>query len=257
MKESANQIIFGRHPVVEAIQANASIDKVLLQRDTRGELEKELRHLTRDRNIPLQMVPKDRLNKIVRGNHQGVIAFMAPVGFQRLEDLLPLLFEQSAMPLFVLLDGVTDVRNFGAIARSAEIAGAHAIVMGRNKTPLLNAEALKTSAGALRDIPVCRESSLPAAIEYLQQSGVRVLASDLEAEDRLMDLDLTGPVAFVLGAEGRGISPSIAKMSDQRFIIPQRGKTDSFNVSVAAGIMLYESMRQRLDLRRLVHPTMG
>lgn len=246
MQKSPKEFIYGRHPVVEALKANASIDKVLLQQGTTGDLEKELRHLTRDRNIPLQMVPKDRLNRIVRGNHQGVIAFTTPVTLQRIEDVLPLLFEQSKTPLLVLLDGVTDIRNFGAIARSAELCGAHAIVMGRNKTPMMNAEAVKTSAGALHRIPVCRQSSLPAAMEYLQQSGVRVLASDLEAEQPLHNVDLKGPVAFILGAEGRGISPTIAKMADERFIIPQQGETDSFNVSVAAGIMLYECMRQRM-----------
>lgn len=246
MQKSSKEFIYGRHPVIDALKANASIDKVLLQRGTTGDLEKELRYLTRDRNIPLQMVPKDRLNRIVRGNHQGVIAFTSPVTLQRLENVLPLLYEQSQIPLFILLDGVTDIRNFGAIARSAELCGAHAIVMGRNKTPMLNAEAVKTSAGALRRIPVCRQSSLPAAIEYLQQSGVRVLASDLTAEKPLHQVDLKGPVAFILGAEGRGISPSIAKIADERFVIPQRGNTDSFNVSVAAGIMLYECLRQRL-----------
>lgn len=246
MQKSSKEFIYGRHPVIEALKANESIDKVLLQRGTTGDLEKELRYLTRDRNIPLQMVPKDRLNRIVRGNHQGVIAFTSPISLQRLEDVLPLLFEQSKTPLFVLLDGVTDIRNFGAIARSAELCGAHGIVMGRNKTPMVNAEAVKTSAGALRRIPVCRESSLPAAVEYLQQSGVQVLASDLTAEKPLHQVDLTGPIAFILGAEGRGISPSIAREADERFIIPQQGETDSFNVSVAAGIMLYECMRQRL-----------
>lgn len=245
MIEKIKDFVFGRHPVLEALQSDVFVDKVLLQQGTTGDFEKQIRHLSRAQNVPVQMVPKERLNKIVRGNHQGVIAFTAPVAFQLLEHVLPKLFEESANPLFLVFDGITDVRNFGAIARSAEILGAHAIVMGRNKTPMLNAEAVKTSAGALRQIPVCREKSVPAAITYLQESGVRVLASDLEATDTLLQMDLKGPVAFVLGAEGRGISPSIAKMADDRFIIPQFGKTDSFNVSVAAGIMLYETRRQR------------
>lgn len=245
MAAPKNDFIYGRHPVLEALQSDVSIDKVLLQRDTLGELEKTLRHLTRARNIPLQMVPRDRLNRIVRGNHQGVIAFTAPITFQRLMDILPLVYERAGMPLMVLLDGVTDVRNFGAIARAAELCGAHALVMGRNNTPMVNAEAVKASAGALHRIPVCRESSLPVAVEWLQQSGVRVLASDLSAEKPVFSMDLAGPIAFLLGAEGRGVSPSLIKMADEAFLIPQLGTSDSFNVSVAAGIMLYESLRQR------------
>jgi 23S rRNA (guanosine2251-2'-O)-methyltransferase len=167
------------------------------------------------------------------------------VRYYKLEDVLPTVYERSEVPLLVLLDSVTDVRNFGAIARTAEVCGAHALVVPQKNTALINAEAMKTSAGALNILPVCRESSLMAAVEYLQMSGVQVLASDLKAEARLQDLDLKLPTAFVLGAEGEGISEPIARRADQRFIIPQLGQTDSLNVSVAAGMMLYESMRQR------------
>ncbi|NBC06890.1 MAG: 23S rRNA (guanosine(2251)-2'-O)-methyltransferase RlmB [Bacteroidetes bacterium] len=238
-------LLYGRHPVVEALQKGVSLDKVMLQQGIRGEMEKELRHLCKQAGIPLHVVPKDRLKRLTSGNHQGVVAFQALVRYYKLEDVLPTIYERSEVPLLVLLDSVTDVRNFGAIARTAEVCGAHALVVPQKNTALINAEAMKTSAGALNILPVCRESSLMAAVEYLQMSGVQVLASDLQAEAPLQKLDLKLPTAFVLGAEGEGISEPIARRADQRFIIPQLGQTDSLNVSVAAGMMLYESMRQR------------
>ena len=238
-------IIYGRHPVVDALRSGTPIEKVMLQQGIRGEMEKELRHLCRDENVLLQVVPKERLNKIVRGNHQGVIALQALIRYYRLEDVLPGIYEKSETPLIVLLDGVTDVRNFGAIARTAEASGAHALVIPQKNSAQINAEAMKTSAGALATIPVCRESSLIAAIEFLQLSGIKVLASSLEATKPLYELDLRQPAAFILGAEGEGISPAVARAADEQFVIPQKGTTDSFNVSVAAGMMLYEAMRQR------------
>ncbi|MCB0567408.1 MAG: 23S rRNA (guanosine(2251)-2'-O)-methyltransferase RlmB [Phaeodactylibacter sp.] len=246
-KEKDISIIYGRHPVVDALRSGTPIEKVMLQQGIRGEMEKELRHLCRDENVLLQVVPKERLNKIVRGNHQGVIALQALIRYYRLEDVLPGIYERSETPLIVLLDGVTDVRNFGAIARTAEAAGAQALVIPQKNSAQINAEAMKTSAGALAAIPVCRESSLIAAIEYLQLSGIKVLASDLAASKPLYALDLRQPVAFILGAEGEGISPAVARAADDQFIIPQKGTTDSFNVSVAAGMMLYEAMRQRRE----------
>ena len=238
-------IIYGRHPVVDALRSGTPIEKVMLQQGIRGEMEKELRHLCRDENVLLQVVPKERLNKIVRGNHQGVIALQALIRYYRLEDVLPGIYEKSETPLIVLLDGVTDVRNFGAIARTAEASGAHALVIPQKNSAQINAEAMKTSAGALATIPVCRESSLIAAIEFLQLSGIKVLASSLEATKPLYELDLRQPAAFILGAEGEGISPAVARAAYEQFVIPQKGTTDSFNVSVAAVMMLYEAMRQR------------
>ena len=165
--------------------------------------------------------------------------------YQQLEDVLPFLFEQADLPLILLLDGVTDVRNFGSIARSAECCGVGALVVPRKGSAQVNAEAIKSSAGALLRIPICRETSIAAAVELLQLSGVPVFASDLQADGPIMEMDFTGPVALVLGAEGEGVSEAVLRKVDKRFVIPQRGETDSFNVSVAAGIMLYEVLRQR------------
>ncbi len=238
--------IYGRHPVTEAIRSGQTIDKVLLQQGTRGEFEKEIRHLCKAAGIPMQVVPREKLSQIVSGNHQGVIALVSLGTYYALEDLLPNIFERSQTPLLLLLDGVTDVRNFGAIARTAECMGAQALVVPQKGSALINADAMKASAGALSKIPVCRERSLSKAVELLQQSGVRVYASDLQAEQCVFELDFRHPTAFLLGSEGAGVSPALLRQADARFIIPQSGETDSLNVSVAAGMMLYEATRQRL-----------
>ncbi len=243
--QSGKEIIYGRHPVTDAIRAGISVDKVMLQQGLRGDFEKEIRALCKEWQIPMVVSPRERFGKWVQGNHQGVIAFIAPIAFQRLEEVLPVIFEKGETPLFVVMDGITDVRNFGAIARTAEVCGAHGLIVPRKRTAWINAEAMKVSAGALSHIPVCRESSLITAIDYLKQSGVRVMASDLEAGRYLFDMDLVGPTALVLGSEGEGISDPVRKAADTTFLIPQKGVTDSLNVSVAAGIMLYEAIRQR------------
>ena len=240
-----NNQVFGRHPVIEAINSGKTIDKVLLQHDAAGEMAREIRKLCKDKFIPLQMVPKERLNRFVRGNHQGVMCWISLIEYQSLEDVLPTIFEKSEVPLILLLDGITDVRNFGAIARSAEVLGAHAIVIPRKKSAQITPDAIKTSAGALLEIPVCREPSIIAAIEFLQQSGVHIYASDLKSRWKMTDMDFSVASALIIGAEDRGVSRSLLQVVDKTFIIPQVGKTDSLNVSVATGIMLYEVMSQR------------
>jgi 23S rRNA (guanosine2251-2'-O)-methyltransferase len=252
-KDKASQatIIYGRHPVMDALKGGEPIDKIVLQQGVRGDFERELRRATKIANIPLQVIPKERLNYLVKGNHQGVAAWMSMLRYYRLEDVLPGIYEKGEMPLLLLLDGVTDVRNFGAIARSAELLGVHAIIIAKKGSAQINAEAIKTSAGALTNIAVCRESSLINAIEQLQTNGIQVMASSLQASDMLYDLDLTQPVAFVMGSEGKGISPPVLRACDRDFIIPQLGTTDSFNVSVATGVILYEATRQRIKTEGL------
>ncbi len=248
MKELKDSLVFGRHPVVEVIRSGRSIDQLWLQRGTTGPFEKEIRSLCREYNIPLKMVPKERLAKLTRSNHQGVVALLAPIPYYRLSDVLPMIYEQSQVPLLLMLDGVTDVRNFGSIARSAVCGGVDAIIIPEKGTARINADALKTSAGALTKISVCREGSLVNALDYLQQSGVQVFASSLDTARRqmkLQNLDLTQPTAFVIGAEDSGVSPHLLRKADQRFLIPQTDAADSYNVAVAAGIMVYEAMRQR------------
>lgn len=245
MSKQSKKLIYGRHPVMDALNSGTPMDKLILQQGVRGDFERDIRKLSKKLNIPLQVVPKERMKAITSGNHQGIIGMMSLLTYYRVEDILPMVYEQSESPLLLLLDGVTDVRNFGAIARSAECSGVHALVIPKKGAAQINAEALKTSAGALNIIPVCRESSLSAAIEQLQMAGVQVFASDLKAEKEIYDMDFSGPVAIVVGSEGEGVSRPILNKVDETFIIPQKGNTDSFNVSVASGIMLYEVMRQR------------
>ncbi|MEO0337981.1 MAG: 23S rRNA (guanosine(2251)-2'-O)-methyltransferase RlmB [Bacteroidota bacterium] len=244
--QTNQNIIYGRHPVIEALETGISIDKVFLLQGTKGELEVKLRQLTRQRNIPLIMAPKEKLSQLSnRGNHQGIVAIMGIIAYYRIDELLPTILEEKKDPLFVILDGITDIRNFGAIARSAELSGVDALIVPTRKSAQINAASLKASAGALAHIPVCRESNIIAAIDLLQMNGVQVLASDLKADKIIYDLDLKEPTAIVLGAEDKGISKPVARQADETFIIPQTGRADSFNVSVAAGIMLYEVNRQR------------
>jgi len=232
---------------MDALKSGKTIDKIVMQQGFKGPVEIEIRQMCKERRIPIQQLPKERLARLADGNHQGMIAFLSLIEYQKLEDILPQLYEQSKVPLFLLLDGVTDVRNFGGIARTAEAMGAQAIVIPRKKSAQINSDAIKASAGALLEIPVCKEASIVAAVEFLQNSGVQVYASDLYAEKGIHHIDFTVPSAIIIGAEGRGVSPSILKMVNETFIIPQVGKTDSLNVSVATGIMMYEVVMQRLD----------
>ncbi|MEZ5057797.1 MAG: 23S rRNA (guanosine(2251)-2'-O)-methyltransferase RlmB [Saprospiraceae bacterium] len=239
------QIVFGRHPVLDALNGNQPVDKVLLQQGTRGELEVTLRHLCKEKNVALQNVPKEKLNFLVRGNHQGVVAFISPITFSRVEDVVPFLFEKGVNPAIAVLDGITDVRNFGAIARSAEVMGFHAIVIPTKGGAQINADAVKASAGALLKIPVCKEPSLVNAMIYLKNSGLQVVSSALDGAKPMGNLDLKGPTAVVIGAEGSGVSKGVQKESNSLFFIPQLGETDSLNASVASGIIFYELQRQR------------
>ena len=243
-------LIFGRHPVLDALKAGQNFDKLFLQRGLRGNYEEEIFKRARLLDIPVQVVPKEKLNRMTGGNHQGVIGLLSLVSYYKLEQLLPLIYEQSDIPLIVLMDGITDVRNFGAIARTAECLGAHALVTPAKGAAAINAEAIKSSAGALLQLPVCREKSIAVAIDILKMSGIQVFASDLSAKRTIQAIDFTGPTAIILGSEGKGIHPKLRSMADETFIIPQYGKTDSFNVSVAAGIILYEVSRQRSSLQK-------
>ena len=243
---SEKQLIFGRHPVADAIRDGQTFDRIFLQQGTTGEFEVAIRHLTREHDIPLQVVPKERLERFTRKTHQGVVGFLSPIAYYRVADVLPTIYEKGENPLFLLLDGITDVRNFGAIARSAELMGVHAIVIPYKGAAQINGDAIKTSAGALTKITVCREKSLVSTIELLKENGIQVFASDLKAAKPISEIDLTGPTALIIGSERSGVSQHVSRGAHGNFIIPQRGSGDSFNVSVASGIALYEVDRQRI-----------
>lgn len=241
-----SNLIYGHHPVVEAIQAGKRIEKVLVQQGMRGEVEKEIRHLTKTNDIPLTVAPREKMDRLVRGAHQGVIAWLAMIDFYTLEDVLPWVYEQGETPLVLLLDGITDVRNFGAICRSAEVMGVHAVVVPQSGAAPANEEAMKASAGALAKIRLCRVRSLFSTIDWLKENGVQIVATALtDRSVSIAEIDFTLPTALILGSEGEGIHPKMLKMSDQVAKIPQVSAFDSLNVSVAAGIALYEAIRQR------------
>ena len=239
-------LIFGKHPVLEAIKSGRKVEKVYLLQGTRGPLEKELRALSKAHGFPVTMIPKEKLQKMVPHNHQGVAAQLSLVDYKNIEDILPWVYEKGETPLFILLDGVTDVRNLGAIARSAHLCGAHAIIYGEKKSAMINAEAVKASAGALLKIPVCRVKSLTNTIQYLKDSGISILTTNIPSETPVHQIDFELPSAIVMGSEGEGVGAAILRLTDTQFWIPQKGDLNSFNVSVASGIVLYEAMRQRL-----------
>jgi len=230
--------IFGIRPVIEAIENGDFPDKILIQQGLQGENFQQLFGLVRKRSIPYQFVPVEKLNRLTRKNHQGVVAFVSLVEYQPLSEILSMAYENGETPLLLVLDGITDVRNLGAIARSAECFGVHAIVIPERGGAAINADAIKTSAGALVRIPVCKEKNLLETIAFLQQSGIRVVAASEKGNISVYECDANLPLAIVMGSEDKGVSPACLKMADEIVFIPMKGKTASLNVSVAAGILL-------------------
>jgi 23S rRNA (guanosine2251-2'-O)-methyltransferase len=243
MKET--EMIFGTRAVIEALRAGKEIDKILMRRDLQNDLSRELFSIVRETKIPIQRVPQEKLERLTRKNHQGVIAFISAVAYQRLEDIVPFLYEEGKNPLIVLLDGVTDVRNFGAIARTCECAGVDAIVIPARNSVSVNADAVKTSAGALLNIPVCKETSIAEAIRFLKSSGYTVVAATEKASKNYASVNYENPAALVMGGEDCGISSDSLRICDELVKIPVFGKIASLNVSSAAAVLLYEAVRQR------------
>lgn len=241
-----NEYIFGIRAVMEAIEAGKDIDKILIKKDLQGELASELFDLIRQYHIVTQNVPVERINKITRKNHQGVVAILSAVTYHSLENIVPQIYEEGMLPFIVVLDGITDVRNFGAISRTCECVGANAVVIPERGSVTVNADAVKTSAGALHYLPVCREKNVVTAVKFLKDNGYQIVAASEKAQITYTQADYTGPVAIVMGAEDTGISPEVLRLCDTMVSIPQFGNIGSLNVSVAAGVMMYEVVRQRL-----------
>lgn len=242
-----SDFIFGIRAVIEAIEAGKDIDRVLVKRDMQGDLARELFGALRGTQIPVQRVPVEKLNRITTKNHQGVVAFIASVTYQHIEDLVPTLFEEGKAPLFVMLDGVTDVRNFGAIARTCDCACADAIIIPTHDSVSAGADAMKTSAGALHTLPVCREANIATAIKYLKQCGFRIIGATEKGNRNYTEAHYTDPVCLIMGAEDTGIPTEHLALCDDWVAIPQYGHIGSLNVSVAAGILIYEAVRQRTE----------
>jgi 23S rRNA (guanosine2251-2'-O)-methyltransferase len=244
--------IFGRMPVIEAFKAGKRFDKILLLKNTLSEEIKQIQDLARQTDTPVQSVPKEKLEAVAKkyskykeANHQGVVGFLSMIEYYTIDDVLHNIYAKGETPLLLILDGITDVGNFGAIARSAEALGAHALVIPAQGAAQINAEAMKASAGALNKILVCREKSLFTAVKLLKANGIKVFATDSKNAKEIAGVDFTEPCAIVLGSEGDGVSKEVLKLCDETIKIPMAGTTESLNVSVSAGIVLYEVMKKR------------
>jgi len=237
--------IFGIRAIIEAVNAGKTIDKLFIQKGLHNDLFAELWKLVRLKRINYKHVPLEKINRLTRKNHQGVFAFISPIDFHNIEDVVPALYEQGKNPLILVLDRITDVRNFGAIARTAECAGVDAIIIPEQNAAAINADAIKTSAGALHKITVCRTWNLKLAIQFMKESGIQLVSCTEKTQDMIYKPDYTPPTAIIIGSEEDGVSAEFLKMCDARAKIPLAGKIASLNVSVATGVILYEAIRQR------------
>ncbi|ADX67951.1 MULTISPECIES: 23S rRNA (guanosine(2251)-2'-O)-methyltransferase RlmB [Weeksella] len=240
--------IFGLRPIIEAIESGKTIDKLFVQKGLQGEIFSQLRKLIAQYEIPTSYVPVEKLNRLTGKNHQGVYAFLSPIEFDSIENVLPQIYERGKTPFLLILDRVSDVRNFGAIARTAECVGIDAIIIPYKGSASVNADAVKTSAGALYNIPICKENNLKKTVDYLQQSGIVLAAASEKSDTYLYDVDFTTPLAIIMGSEEDGVSDALLKVSDYIIKLPMAGQTASLNVSVACGAILYEAVRQRLNV---------
>lgn len=237
--------IFGIRAIIEAVNAGKTIDKLFIQKGLHNNLFTELWKLVRLKRINYKHVPLEKINRLTRKNHQGVFAFISPIDFHNIEDIVPSLYEQGKIPLILVLDRITDVRNFGAIARTAECTGVDAIIIPEQNAAAINADAIKTSAGALHKIKVCRTWNLKLALQFMKESGIQLVGCTEKTQNMMYKPDYTPPTAIILGSEEDGVSPEFLKMCDERAKIPLAGNIASLNVSVATGVILYEVIRQR------------
>ncbi|MBC6401176.1 MAG: 23S rRNA (guanosine(2251)-2'-O)-methyltransferase RlmB [Ekhidna sp.] len=240
-----SDLIYGIRAVIEAVKSGEHLERVFVQKNLKGDLYKELMRVLHQTKIPVSKVPVERINKFTRKNHQGVVALVSPIEYQSIENLIPLLFEEGKNPLLLILDEITDVRNFGAVARTAECLGVHGIIIPVKGGAQVNEDAVKTSAGAFNYLPVCRENDLKECTSFLQQSGVRIISCSEKANNFLNKEDFTGPTALIIGSEEKGINPELLGQSDAICKIKMQGHIESLNVSVAVGMALYEIQTQR------------
>jgi 23S rRNA (guanosine2251-2'-O)-methyltransferase len=241
-----NTLVVGRSKVIEAIRQGKQLERIYIVATLHGGEIEEIKKLALENQIPVNKVPVEKLNGFNVANHEGCVAVISKVQYQDLQQVISYVVENADVPLFLMLDGVTDVRNIGALARTALCCGVHAIIIPEKGVGALNEDAIATSAGALEKVAICRVNSLMKAVDELHLNGITVLASEMTAEKSLFDLQLTEPVAIVMGSEDKGIYPALLKVCDEQFKIPMKGDFESLNVSVAAGMILYEAMKQRM-----------
>ena len=244
-ENTKRQYLYGMHPVLEAVRAGKKFDKVLLRQGLENPQFRELMELLQKNGIQYQFVPVEKLNHTVRGAHQGVIACIASIDYISIEEMVDTALAVTPSPLIAILDGVSDVRNLGAISRTLECAGGNGIIVPAKGGAAINADAIKSSAGALMRIGISKVPNLRYAVYYLKQSGFSIVAATEKADGSIYDADMTGPCAVIMGSEGRGISQSVLSLADVRASIPMSGEISSLNVSAAAAVVLFEAVRQR------------
>ncbi|WP_462265390.1 23S rRNA (guanosine(2251)-2'-O)-methyltransferase RlmB [Mucilaginibacter sp.] len=244
-RQEQNQIVFGIRAVIEAITSGKEIETLYLQRGLSGGLMYELKGVLQEHQVQAQYVPVEKLNRLTTKNHQGAVAFISSIVYQKIENIIPDVFERGETPLILVLDSITDVRNMGAIARTAECAGVHAIVVPAKGSAQINADAIKTSAGALFKIPVCRADNLLHTVKFLQESGLQAVCCTEKTSEYIYKPDYTAPTAIIMGSEDEGIRSELIRIADHLAKIPMQGTIESLNVSVSAGIIIYEAIRQR------------
>ncbi|TBV25399.1 MULTISPECIES: 23S rRNA (guanosine(2251)-2'-O)-methyltransferase RlmB [Meridianimaribacter] len=238
--------IFGIRAIIEAIKSGENIDKIFLQKGLKGDLFTELEQLIRQERLNASYVPIEKLNRLSKKNHQGAVAQIAPISFYDIEDLVLNVIESGKTPLFLLLDQLSDVRNFGAIIRTAECTGVSGIIIQKKGGAPVNGDTVKTSAGAIFKIPICKVDHIKDAVFHMQASGIKVIAATEKTDNTIYDVSFNEPCAIIMGSEGKGINPSVLKVADEKAKLPILGEIESLNVSVACGAFLYEAVRQRL-----------
>lgn len=243
--EKENQI-FGIRAIIEAINAKKEVDKVFIQKEAHGDLMNELMKTMKKNNINFSYVPVEKLNKLTHNNHQGAVATIAPISFHTLENLVESLLEKEKKPLLLILDQLSDARNFGAIIRTAECTGVDGIIIQKQGSAPVNGDTVKTSAGAVFNIPICKVDHIKDAVFYLQGSGIKTVAATEKTDNNIYDINFNEPVAIIMGSEDRGVNPSVLKIIDEKAKLPMFGTIESLNVSVACGAFLYEAVRQRM-----------
>lgn len=239
------QLVFGRHPLKEALESGVDLEKIFLSKNAKGKEINDFEKVAKEKNIPLQKVPVQKLNKLCNANHQGVVAILSQITYYDIQDILDQAYSEGRSPVFLILDHISDVGNFGAIARTAKCSGVDGLIIPMKGSALITGDAIKASAGALNSLPVCRVRFLKEAIDLLKLNGLQIFAADIKGNQTLNKLDLQIPLAVVLGSEDSGLSKDVETSADHLFKIPMKGEFDSLNVSVSAGMILYELMRQR------------
>ncbi|MBC7867626.1 MAG: 23S rRNA (guanosine(2251)-2'-O)-methyltransferase RlmB [Gloeobacteraceae cyanobacterium ES-bin-316] len=241
-----NTLVVGREAIIKALKEGQQLDRIYMQATVHGEVIDEIKLLATQNLVPINKVPVEKLNNLNVSNHEGCVGLISKIQFQDLQQVISFVVENGEVPLFLILDGITDIRNIGAIARSAHALGVHAIIIPEKGIAALNEDAILTSAGALEKIAVCRVQSLMKAVDDLHMNGIKVFASEMTAAKKSFECNFAEPCAIVVGGEEHGIYPTLMKICDEQFQIPMPGEFESLNVSVATGIILYEAMKQRI-----------